>query len=315
MYGISKRLAKVLVFFFLLSFFSFMILKLAPGDPVMNILGTQEVAVSNQDVEQLREQLGLNKLMVIQYCDWLKKVIHLDFGNSLITGKSVASGIGKAFPRTLLLALSSITVMLLIAVPLGVGSAFYRDGVINKISKIFNLIGSSIPGFWLGFILVDIFAIKLNLLPSMGVGGLKHLILPSLTLGISMAPPYVRLLKTSIIESMEQDFIQSAKARGVLRIRIFFFHVLRKSLIPVLTLFGMSMGSLMGGTVVIEVLFSYPGLGKLAIEAITNRDYSMIQGFILFTGMLVFVINLIVDVLHRFIDPSIAIKEAEQIEI
>lgn len=315
MHKTGSRLAKVVVFFFLLSFFSFIVLKLAPGDPVMNILGTQEIAASNQDVEQLREQLGLNNPMIIQYYDWLKKVICLDFGNSLITGKSVASEIGKAFPYTLVLALSSITVMLLISVPLGVGSAFYSNGVINKISEIFNLIGSSIPGFWLGFILVDIFAIKLNLLPSMGIGGISHLILPSLTLGISIAPPYIRLLKTSIVESLEQDFIRAAKARGVLKGRIFFFHVLRKSLIPVIALFGMSMGSLMGGTVIIEVLFSYPGLGKLAIEAITYRDYSMIQGFILFTGMIVFVINLIIDVLQRFIDPSIAIKEVEQLEI
>ncbi|MBC2397226.1 nickel ABC transporter permease [Clostridium tetanomorphum] len=315
MYGIIKKFGNVLLFIFLLSFFSFIILKLAPGDPVMNILGTQELAATEQDVAQMREQLGLNKPIIIQYYDWLKKVIHLDLGNSIITGKSVISQIGKAFPYTFILALSCIIVMLIITIPLGVASAFYRNGIINKISELFNIIGSSIPGFWLGFILVDIFAIRLNLLPSMGIGGIKHIILPALTLGISMAPPYVRLLKTSLIESMDQDFIRAAHAKGVLKGRIFFFHILRRSLIPLLTLFGMSMGSLMGGTVVIEVLFSYPGLGKLAIESITNRDYPMIQGFILFIGMIVFIINLTVDILYRFIDPSIAIKEAEQVEV
>lgn len=315
MYGILKKFGNVLLFFFLLSFFSFMLLKLAPGDPVLNILGTQELTATEQDVEQMRQQLGFNKPLLIQYYDWLSKVIHLDFGKSIITGKSVISQIEKAFPCTLILSLSCIIVMLIIAVPLGILSAFYRGGIADKISELFNIVGSSIPGFWLGFILVDVFAIKLNLLPSMGIGGIRHIILPALTLGISLAPPYVRLLKTSLIESMNQDFVTAAQARGVPTRRIFCFHVLRKSLIPVITLFGMSMGSLMGGTVVIEVLFSYPGLGKLAIEAITNRDYPMIQGFILFIGMVVFLINLTIDMLYRIIDPSTAIKEAEQVEV
>ncbi|WP_099189462.1 nickel ABC transporter permease [Tepidibacter mesophilus] len=315
MKNFTRQLFKVLLFFLLLSFFSFIIVKLAPGDPVMSMLRVDDIATSKKDIEQLRETMGLNRPLMIQYIIWLKQVIKLDFGNSVMTGKSVVSGIVEAFPSTLILAMTSLIVMSIIAVPLGIASAFYRNGFINKISELFNLIGSSVPGFWLGFILVDIFAIKLKLLPSMGIGGVKHLILPAITLGISMAPPYIKLLKNSLIDSMEQDFIRAARARGVSDKRIFFLHILRNSLIPVITVFGLSMGSLMGGTVVIEVLFSYPGLGKLAIDSIVKRDYAMVQGFILFIGGIVFVINVIVDISYRFIDPSISIKEGDNFEI
>ncbi|WML33702.1 nickel ABC transporter permease [Clostridium sp. OS1-26] len=312
---LSKQFGKILLFLFLLSFFSFMIIKLAPGDPVMNILGTQDLAASNQDIEQLREKLGLNKPMLVQYYDWLKNVVQFNLGNSIITGKSVTSQIGHSFLNTVILALGSTLVMLVISIPLGVVSAFYRNGVVDKVIKLLNAVGASIPGFWLGFLLVDIFATKLNLLPSMGIGEIKHIVLPSLTLGITMAPPYVRLLKASLVENMEQDFVRAAYARGITKKRIFFFHIFRKSLIPFITLFGMSIGSFMGGTVVIEVLFSYPGLGKLAIDSITARDYSIIQGFILFTGLIVFLINVIVDMLYHHIDPSISAKEVEAVEV
>lgn len=312
---VAKQLVNIVIFFFMLSFFSFIIVKLAPGDPVMEMLGIQDIAVSKQDVEKLREEMGFNKPLIIQYGDWLKKVIHLDFGKSVITGRPVVGEILQAFPATLILTVSSIFIMLIIAIPLGVASAFYKNGVIDKISSAFNIIASSMPSFWLGFILVDIFSVKHRLLPSMGMGGVSHLILPSLTLGISMAPRYVKLIKTSLIESMGQNFIHAAKAKGIKKNMIFFGHVLRNSLIPIITVLGLGLGSLMGGAVIIEVVFSYPGIGNLAMEAIRKRDYAMIQAFILFVGVLVFIINLIVDISYKFIDPSIAIKESDSYEI
>lgn len=311
----ARQFINVLVFFFLLSFFSFVIVKLAPGDPAASVLGVDDIAVSKQDIEKVREEMGFNKPIIVQYRYWLKKVIHLDFGNSLITGKPVVSEIKEAFPATLILALNSILIMFIIAIPLGTASAFYENSVIDKISSVFNIIVSSIPVFWLGFILVDIFSIKHNLLPSMGMGGFSHIILPSLSLGITMAPRYVKLIKTSLIESMGKDYIRAAKARGVINSRIFFFHILRNSLIPIITVFGLGFGTLMGGTLIVEVLFSYPGIGKLAIDAILKRDYAMIQAFILFVGVFIFAINLIVDILYKVIDPSIGIKEVDSYEI
>lgn len=311
MKSVGRQLFKIFLFLFLLSFFSFVIVKLAPGDPVMTMLRVDDIAASKQDIEQLREEMGLNKPLVVQYGMWLNKAVQLDFGNSVMTSKPVISEIKKAIPSTVILASSSLLVMLLIAFPIGIGSAFYRNSLINKIGDAFNLIGSSMPAFWLGYILVDIFAIRLKLFPSMGIGGIEHIILPSITLGIAMAPPYVKLLKTSLIDSMGQEFVRAARARGITEGRIFIFHVLRNSLIPIITVFGLSMGSLMGGTVIIEVLFSYSGLGKLAIDAIIKRDYNVIQAFILFIGSFVFIINLLVDISYRVIDPSIAIKGGE----
>lgn len=311
MKALFKQFIKILLFFFLLSFFSFIIVKLAPGDPVMTMLRVDDIAASKQDIDNLREELGLNKPIIVQYGIWLNKAVRFDFGNSVITGNAVVSEITKALPATIILTSTSLLAMMLIAVPLGIGSALYRNSLIDKIGQVFNLIGSSIPAFWLGYILVDIFAIRLKLLPSMGTGGLEHLILPSLTLGIAMAPSYVKLLKTSLIDSMGQDFVRSAKARGIYGSRIFFFHVLRNSLIPIITVFGLTIGSLLGGTVIIEVVFSYSGLGKLAIDAIIKRDYAVIQGFILLIGSFVFILNLIVDILYKFIDPSIAIRGGE----
>lgn len=308
---LGKQVFKIFLFLFLLSFFSFIIVKLAPGDPVMTMLRVDDIAASKQDIQNLREEMGLNKPLIVQYGMWLNSAIQLDFGNSVMTSKPVISEIKKAIPSTVILASSSLLVMILIAVPIGIGSAFYRNSLIEKIGNAFNLIGSSMPAFWLGYILVDIFAIRLKLFPSMGIGRIKHLILPSITLGIAMAPPYVKLLKTSLIDSMGQEFIRAARARGITEIRILIFHVLRNSLIPIITVFGLSMGSLMGGTVIIEVLFSYSGLGKLAIEAIIKRDYNVIQAFILFIGCFVFIINLLIDISYRVIDPSIAIKEGE----
>lgn len=311
MHLFGRQLVKIFLFLFLLSFFSFMVVKLAPGDPIMNMLHIDDIAASKEDIQKLKEELGFNKPLIVQYSIWLNKAVQLDFGNSVMTGKPVLSEIKKAIPSTVILTLTSLLVMLLIAIPLGISSALYKNSFMDKISNVFNIVGASVPAFWLGYILVDIFSIRLKLLPSMGTGGIKHIILPAVTLGIAMAPPYVKLLKNSLVDSMGQEFIRAARARGITEGRIFIFHVLRNSLIPIVTVFGLSIGSLMGGTVIIEVVFSYSGLGKLAIDAIVKRDYNVIQAFILFIGSVVFIVNLLIDMSYKIIDPSIAIKGGE----
>ena len=274
----------------------------------MSMLRIDDIAATKQEIASLKAQLGYDKPILIQYFIWLSHIVRLDFGNSLITGEPAIKTLLEAIPPTLEIMLGSVIVTLIISLPLGIVSALNPKGIVNKMSEVFVAIGSSMPAFFIGFLLVELFCVKLKMLPSMGMGGIEYMILPSVTLGISMSPLYVKVIKSSIMESKSKDFIKSAKARGIYSKRIFLFHILRDSLIPIITVFGISLGSLMGGTVIIEVLFSYSGVGQLAMQAITKRDYAVIQAFILFTGICVFVINRIVDFSYKFIDPSIRIK-------
>ncbi|MBY6038407.1 ABC transporter permease [Fictibacillus nanhaiensis] len=305
----SSRLMELVLFILLLSFISFAFMKLAPGDPVRYILNIDDVAVSEERINELREELGFNDPLVIQYGKWLLQFIKLDLGNSHMTKQPVIEELIEKLPATILLTVTSLFVMTIIAVPIGTISALYKNTWIDHVSRMFALFGASVPSFWLGLLFIQLFSVKFGWLPSMGMGTIQHLILPALTLGIAMAAVYVRLLRSSLLESLGQDFIRAAKARGLSNGRIFFFHAFRHCLVPVITLFGVSLGSLLGGTVIIEVLFSYPGIGKLVVEAIVRRDFPIIQGYILFMGLFVTVINSLIDVSYRYLNPEVRLKE------
>lgn len=300
-----QKITGLLLFLLILSFVSFCLLKLVPGDPVRSMLRVDDVAVTHDQIQQMREQLGLDQSIFVQYGYWLQNLFSLDLGNSYMTGRPVFIEFIEKIPYTLLLTATSLVVMIMISLPLGILSALYRGRLTDHLSRIFALIGSSIPSFWLGLLLIDLFAVKLRILPSMGEGSWQHLVLPSITLGIAMSAVYVRLIRASILESSHQEFIRSARARGVGKQRIFTFHLMRNSLIPLLTVFSESIGSLLGGTVVIEVLFAYPGLGKWIVDAITARDYPIIQGYMLFMSIFIVLLNMIVEWSYRYINPAI----------
>lgn len=287
-------------------------MKAAPGDPVRYILNIDDVSISDEQIEELREELGFTKPLYIQYWNWLLRFFQLDLGHSYMTNQPVIHELVDKFPATLTLTFSSLIVMTVISVPIGTLAAIYKNKWIDHVSRIFALIGASVPSFWLGLLFIQFFSVKLGLFPSMGKGTFLHLILPSVTLGIALSAVYVRLLRSSLLESLGQDFIRSAKARGLSRKRIFLFHAFRSSLMPVITIFGVSLGSLLGGTVIIEVLFAYPGIGKLVVEAIVRRDYPIIQGYILFMGLFVVLINLLVDFSYRYLNPEIRLKEVDR---
>lgn len=309
---VGKRLLELVLFLFLLSFVSFIFMKAAPGDPVRYMLNIDDVTISDEQIEDLREELGFNDPIYVQYWNWLVRFFQFDLGESYMTKQPVMNELASKIPDTLALTFSSMVVMLLIAVPIGTLAALYKNKWIDHLSRIFALIGASIPSFWLGLLFMQLFSVKLGVLPSMGKGTFPHMVMPSLTLGLAMAAVYVRLLRSSLLESLGQDFIRSAKARGLRPRRIFLFHALRHSLTPVITIFGVSLGSLLGGTVIIEVLFAYPGVGKLVVEAIVRRDYPIIQGYILFMGLIVVTINLLVDLSYRYLNPEIRLKEADR---
>lgn len=307
--SIAKKFLTFMLFFLILSFVSFCLLKLVPGDPVRSILRVDDVAVSNQQIADMRSQLGLDQPLPVQYGKWLVQLLQLDFGQSYLTHRPVLTEFIEKLPYTLLLTGGSLFIMLLIALPLGTLSALYRNRWIDSASRVFALIGSSIPSFWLGLLFIEWFAVKLRILPSMGDGTVFHLILPSLTLGLAMAAVYVRMIRASLIESSGQDFIKAAQARGISPVRIFFRHMFRHSLVPLITVFSESIGSLLGGTVVIEVLFAYPGLGKWIVDAIAARDYPIIQGYTIFMAVFIICLNILVELSYRWVNPEIALKE------
>ncbi|URJ58105.1 nickel ABC transporter permease [Paenibacillus polymyxa] len=307
--SIAKKFLELVLFFLVLSFVSFCLLKLVPGDPVRSILRVDDVAVSNQQITDMRSQLGLDQPLPVQYGKWLIQLLQFDFGQSYLTHRPVFTEFLEKLPYTLLLTGGSLFIMLLIALPLGTMAALYRNRWIDSASRVFALIGSSIPSFWLGLLFIEWFAVKLRILPSMGEGTAFHLVLPSLTLGLAMAAVYVRMIRASLIESSGQDFIKAAQARGISPIRIFFRHMLRHSLVPLITVFSESIGSLLGGTVVIEVLFAYPGLGKWIVDAIAARDYPIIQGYTVFMAVFIVCINILVELSYRWVNPEIALKE------
>lgn len=308
---ITRKFFEVLVFVLFITFVSFLFVRMAPGDPVLTILNVDELSVSQEQVEELREDMGFNKPLLVQYGLWLMNFIQFDFGLSYATGQPVLDMILMGLPATIELSVGALFVMLLVSIPLGSLSALYRNSWIDQISRVLSILGAAIPSFWLGLIFIDLFGARLNILPTMGRDGLISLILPSLTLGLAISSVYVRLVRSSLLDSLSQEFIRAARARGLSETRIFFAHAFRHSLPPVITVFGVSLGSLIGGVVVIEVLFAYPGIGKMVVDAIRQRDYPLIQGYILIMAIIVFLVNTCVDISYRYLNPEMKLKERE----
>ncbi|MFD2627538.1 nickel ABC transporter permease [Oceanobacillus kapialis] len=311
---IVRKFLEVSFFILFITFIGFAFVRMAPGDPALTILNVDELSVSQEQIETLREDMGFNDPLLVQYGRWLLDFVQLDFGESYVTGQEVTDMMLAGLPATLELGAGSLIVMILIALPLGSLSALYRNSWIDQVSRSLSIIGAAVPSFLLGLLLIDLFGVRLQWLPTMGRDGFLHLLLPSLTLGLAISSVYVRLLRSSLLDAYSQEFIQSSRARGIPESRIFFRHAFRYSLPPVITVFGVSIGSLIGGVLVIEVLFAYPGLGKMVVDAIKQRDYPFIQGYILLMGLVVFLVNTCVDLSYRFFHPEVRQQEKENVE-
>ncbi len=302
---IKQRMIQLAVVLLLLSLVTFTLMKLAPGDPVRTMLMSDEMLVTAAEEAKLREELGFHRPIAVQYGEWMWGLLRLDLGNSYIKGKPVTKELMDRLPATAALAAGGLIVMLGISIPVGIMAAVWQGRWPDQISRLLALIGASIPGFWFGLLLIYFIAFKLQLLPSMGMSTPAHYVLPSLTLGFPLAAIYARLLRSGMLESLSQEYIRSARARGLPEWRVMLRHAFRAALLPVVTVFGLGIGSLLGGSVVVETLFSWPGLGSMVVEAIFSRDYPVIQGYVLLTGTFVIAVNLLVDVSYRIIDPRI----------
>ena len=248
--------------------------------------------------------MGLDRPVLVQYFDWLGSCLRGDFGTSYAYSKPVAELLLNRLWPTLKLSLSSLVLMLLIAVPVGMAQATHKNSIVDYALRSITFFGVSMPNFWVGLLLMMFFCVQLKLLPVVCSGSdFKSLILPAITLAFAMSAKYTRQVRTAILEELNQDYVTGARARGVKEWKVLWLNVFPNSLLPLLTMLGLSLGSLLGGTAVVEVIFSYPGMGSLAVSAITAYDYPLIQGYVLWISLIYMLVNLAVDISYSYVDP------------
>jgi len=280
----------------------FLLIHLVPGDPISQMLGEGAPAA---DLAATRHAYGLDAPLGKQYLNYWKGVLHGDLGPSLRFNQSVSSLILHRYPYTLQLTIAALLVGIFISIPAGVRSAQHRGGWDDKLLSVVSLFGLSFPNFALGPILILFFAIELGWLPVSGSGTLAHLVLPAVTMGSALAAILTRMVRTSMLEELGQDYIRTARAKGLPERTVVYRHALRNAMLPVLTVLGLQFGALLAGAIVTEKIFSWPGIGRLTIDAIGNRDYFLVQGCILAIGVTYVLVNLLTDVLYSLANPRI----------
>lgn len=304
MHPIVKRLLSLSLFTLIMTFSCFSLLRLLPGDPVLTLLNIDELSATPEQIEAARRELGYDQPLLMQYVHWLQDILTLQLGDSLQTGRPVIEMLRESYLVTAELALGGIAIALLIALPLGIGSAMTTRHYVERLANAVSIAGAAIPGFWIGLLLVDLFAVRLGWLPVMGREGMTSLLLPALSLGFPLASVYIPLIRLNLRRELDQPYIELARIRGVAERTILWRYALRGSLPPVLSVFGLTLGSLAGGVVVLEVLFTYPGVGKLMVDAILQRDYPLIQGYILLTTGVILVLHQGIRSLNRVLRPD-----------
>ncbi|MEW9960768.1 MULTISPECIES: nickel ABC transporter permease [Clostridium] len=298
-----NRFLRAILIIIAVSFISFSLMYLSPSDPAEMMLNSQGISVSTEVLESTREELGLNKSFTEQYTYWVSNMLKGDMGKSYSTQRSVITELKEHMPYTIMLTLASIIITLLISIPLGILCALKKNSITDYIIRVCTFVGNSIPGFFVGLILLFVFALKLRILPVLSESGMKSIILPSVTLAISMSSRYIRQIREVVMEELDKDYVKGAYSRGVPQWKIIYRHVLRNILITVITLIGLSVGSLLGGSAIIENIFVWPGLGSLALNAVKARDYPLVQGYVMWTAIIFIIINLIVDFIYGILDP------------
>lgn len=301
------RLAQIALVLLGISFITFCLIMLSPGDPVRQMIaGNEDVVVSQIEIDALRHELGLDKPFIFQYLDWLGRVLHGNFGFSFMMKKPVLDAMLESLPATVILAVASSLFMLVFSVPLGIYTAVRQGTCLDYIVRGLTFVGVSVPNFWMGLMLLWIFALKLSIFPI--VGGditLENLVLPMVTLGVVMTAKYTRQVRAAVLEELNQDYVVGARARGMSETHILWKEVLPNALLPLITLFGLAFGSLLGGAAVVEIVFSWPGMGYMAVQAIIYRDFQTVQAIVLWIAFMYMMINLVVDLSYNHLDPRL----------
>jgi peptide/nickel transport system permease protein len=284
----------------------FALIHFIPGDPAQAILGE---GASQEDIAQLRARLGLDRPLIVQYGAFLNGVVRGDLGESLRNGQPVAAQILQRMPATAELAFAAMAVAVLVALPLGIIAAVWRDTAIDYGAMTLSLVGISIPNFWLGPLMAIVFAVQLGWLPVGGRGTLAHLVLPAVTLGAALAAILARMTRASLLEELREPYVLAARAKGVSRARAVLHHAFRNSLIPIVTILGLQFGVVLTGAVITETIFAWPGIGRLLIQSIGFRDYPTVQGCVLLIAVTYVGVNLLTDLTYGFLDPRIRVEK------
>ncbi|MCL0094318.1 ABC transporter permease [Dehalococcoidales bacterium] len=303
---IIRRIGLMIFILLGVSVITFSMIHLVPGDPA-EIIAMERYGeeITAETIDRVRTELGLDQPVYIQYFNWLTNVLQGDLGYSFRTDRPVLDEILTRLPATIQLALAGMLVALLIAIPVGVISATRQYSAVDNLSMFGALLGVSIPNFWLGLLLIMFFSVHLGWLPVFGRGGIEHLILPALTLGTGMAAITTRLIRSSMLEVLGQDYIRTARAKGLKEKVVIYKHALKNAMIPVVTIVGLQFAFLLEGAVIVEVIFAWPGIGRLLVDSIFARDFMLIQGCILFIAAMFVLVNLLVDLSYAYLDPKI----------
>lgn len=296
----------------LTSFITFGLTYLSPGDPAELMLTSRDVIPTEEMLEKAREEMGLNDPFIIQYGKWLFNLLTGDFGYSFSTKGPVTEILGQKIIMTVKLAIVSLSFLVIVSLVLGIVSAIYQNKWIDIVIRLISLMGISIPSFWLGLILIYYFIVKLNWFKITEPTALSSVILPALTLSIPLIGKYTRQIRIAILEQYSADYVVGARARGVKESRILIRHVLPNSLLAIITLLGLTVATLLGGTIIVESVFAWPGLGSMALEAITYRDYPLLQAYVIFMVFIYVAANFLVDIVTQGINPRVQIREEGQ---
>jgi peptide/nickel transport system permease protein len=311
---LGRRVLALIPVLLLVSIIVFFIMRLIPGDPIDVMYGME--GVSEETRAELERKLGLDKPLMVQYVRWLGRFVVGDWGVSFVNGQPVFRTIMQKLPATYLLALASMVVATLVSVPLGVVAAIKRNTGLDYLAMIGALVGISIPTFWMAIMLILVFSLELGWLPSIGFvspfeapfESLKHVLLPATALGTSLAGTFTRMIRSSLLEVLGEDYVRTARAKGLSERVVIFIHALKSALLPVLTVAGMWFGFLLAGSVVTETIFAWPGVGQLLVQSILSRDYPAVQNIVLIVSISFVLINLLVDVAYTWLDPRIRLS-------
>lgn len=299
---VLKRLIMLIPVLLGVSFIVFSIMYMTPGDPAQIILGQN---ANEETIMELREEMGLNDSFLVQFVRFVSGAVTGDFGRSYQSNRVVFAEILNRFPATLKLAGLGILISVLIGIPVGIISATKQYSMFDNVSMVLALLGASMPCFWAGLMLILVFSVWLGMLPSGGYGGILYYILPAITLGTSSAAAITRMTRSSMLEVIRQDYIRTARAKGVAEKKVITKHALKNALIPIITVIGLQFGYLLGGAILTETVFSWPGVGRLMVDAIKQKDTPMVQGLVVFIAVTFSVVNLLVDILYSYVDPRI----------
>jgi len=299
-----RRLAQSLIVLLGISVVVFVILHLT-GDPTLLLLPPD---ASAEEIAKFRRAMGFDDPLYLQYWRFLRGALHGDFGNSLRHDEPALALVWQRMPATLELTAVALGVALVLAIPAGIVSAVFRNTALDYVSTVLALVGQAMPTFWLGIMLILVFSVGLHLLPSSGRGGAANLVLPAVTLGLFTTARIMRLTRSGMLEVLGQDYVRTARAKGVGERRVVWKHALKNAGIPIVTIVGLELGTLLGGAVITETIFAWPGVGRLSVQAIYNRDYPLVQASVFVLASIFVLVNLVVDVLYTYLDPRIRIR-------